>query len=106
MKRIFTTLAIICALFGTVSAQNYTKVGNTYKAEKTQSNGAKTPLATPYEWEDTKGNKYPILMTESSGSCFIIKVSQKSGKEYRQYLGKEISAEICRAMGKEYKPTR
>ena len=40
-----------------------------------------------------------------SGSCYIKKVSKKTGKEYKQYLAAEISADICNQLGIEYKPT-
>lgn len=38
-----------------------------------------------------------------TGSCFIRKTSAKSGKEYPDYLGEEISRTICKEMGVEYK---
>ena len=48
------------------------------------------------------GTKYPIIMGKT-GSCYIIRTSKKTGKEYRQYLGEEISRDICTKMGREYK---
>lgn len=57
---------------------------------------------TPYTWKDSKGVEYPIMMS-ANGSCFVNKVSSKTGKEYKYYLGPEISQEICKEMGVEYK---
>ena len=37
---------------------------------------------------ETKGKKYPIYKT--SKSCFILRISAKTGKEYKQYLPKEV----------------
>lgn len=54
--------------------------------------------------EDTNSNIYPIFMSKS-GSCYIKKVSKKTGNEYKQYLAAEISADICKQLGIEYKPT-
>jgi hypothetical protein len=41
-----------------------------------------------------------------SGSCYIKKISKKSGNEYKQYLGEEVSKDICKQLGVEYKPTK
>ena len=48
---------------------------------------------TKFTWEDKEGNKYPIYITKR-GACYIIKVSKKTNKEYKQYLPKEIQAQI------------
>ena len=42
-------------------------------------------------------------MISANGSCFVNKISSKTGKEYKYYLGPEISQEICKEMGVEYK---
>lgn len=58
--------------------------------------------STPYTWKDSKGVEYPIMMS-GTGSCFVNKISSKTGKEYKYYLGPEISEEICSELGVEYK---
>lgn len=58
--------------------------------------------STPYTWKDSKGVEYPIMMS-ANGSCFVNKISSKTGKEYKYYLGPKISEEICRELGVEYK---
>lgn len=105
MKRVMLTLiALVCILIGAQAQETAYKVeGKTYSSTKTASRGSSTPIATGYEWKDSKGNVYPIMMSEGTGSCFVVKVSQKTGNEYRNYLGPEISADICKKMGKEYK---
>ena len=45
---------------------------------------------------------YPIFISKN-GACYIKRISKKSGKEYKQYLGEEISREICKEIGIEYK---
>ena len=50
-----------------------------------------------------KSNSTAINMSPSSGSCYIIKVSAKINKEYKQYLGPDVSQDICKKLGKEYK---
>lgn len=71
-----------------------------YKAQSTKVKVQ--PLLTPYKWEDSKGNQYPIYMG-SSGACFVYRIS-KNGNQYKQYLGEEISRDICLKMGVAYTP--
>ena len=60
---------------------------------------------TNYTWKDSKNNVYPIYIT-SNGSCFIYRISNKTGKEYKQYMKVEISQQICTELGREYKGKR
>ena len=53
-------------------------------------------VKTKFSWKDSKGNEFPVYMN-SGGSCFIIRTS-KSGEDYRAYLGKEVSEQICREL--------
>lgn len=64
---------------------------------------AKTePIVTDFRWEDSKGNQYPILVNPNSGRCFVIKVSGKTGKEYKQYLDAEVAKQVCKEIGIAY----
>ena len=82
------------------AATKYHIEGNNYVAVKSSRGGNATK--TNYTYTDSKGNKYDIYISDS-GSCFVNKVSSKTGKEYKYYLGPEISNDICRKLGKEYK---
>ncbi len=101
-------LGFILLLFFTLSiancyAQSYERQGNTFVAKSNKGSRAKAePTKTKFTWKDSKGNEYPIYMS-STGSCFIIKTSAKTGKEYRNYLGSEISEQMCKELGVEYK---
>lgn len=57
---------------------------------------------TKYIWRDSKGIEYPVYIN-SRGSCFIIKTSAKTGKKYMNYLGREISQQICKELGVDHK---
>ncbi len=61
------------------------------KVEQTSSKSNNTQ--TKYTWEDKQGNKYPIYITKR-GACYVIRVSKKTGKEYKQYLPKDIQETI------------
>lgn len=85
------------------SAQSFTSNGNNYTAVKSSNGRVKSePKKTDYTWTDRKGNVYPIYITES-GSCFTIRTSATTGKEYRSYLKPDVAQDICRKMGREYK---
>lgn len=102
MRKLILIAILVIASVSASYAQNYTKSGKTYKAEKVEK--ASTERETGFTWEDSKGNTYPIYMGKT-GSCYIKKISKKTGNEYRQYLGAEVSADICKQLGVEYKPT-
>jgi len=85
-------------------AQDIQRQGNTFVVTKS-STSANNAKKTPFTWQDSKGNKYPIYISKN-GACFVKKVSKKTGKEYKQYLGKEISAQISKEMGIKYEPKK
>ena len=70
---------------------------------QTQKAKTSTEKETGFTYKDSKGNVYPIFMG-STGSCYIKKVSQKTGKEYKQYLGEDVSSQICKELGVKYTP--
>lgn len=87
MKQIITLFVILI-----ISIAVYPKIirtGDTFKVEQTISQDTKTK----YLWEDKKGNKHSVYIT-SKGTCYIIKISKKTGKPYRQYLPKEVQETI------------
>ena len=85
-------IALLIAL--SISVASYADVvrdGDTFKVEKTASVNQDTQ--TKYTWEDKEGNKYPIYITKK-GACYIIRTSKKTGKEYKQYLPKDVQETI------------
>lgn len=98
MKKLLIMLVLLCVGL-TSNAQNYTREGNTFVSTKTVK---AEPVKTKFTWKDSKGNEYPVYIS-STGSCFIIRISKKTGKEYRSYLGPEVSAQICKELSIEYK---
>lgn len=89
MKRYIFCLLI--ALFSIASySQDVVKEGKTFKVQTTQTTREQQ---TEYTWEDKKGVKYPIFISKN-GACYIKRISSKTGKEYKQYLPKEIQETI------------
>lgn len=101
LRRLLTLLLLVLAIGLAANAQTYTRSGNTFISSKGERVKAE-PVKTKFTWKDSKGNEYPVYIS-SNGSCFVIKVSAKTGKEYRNYLGPEISQQICKELGIEYK---
>lgn len=85
-------LALICCLGA--ASQNVERQGNTFVQVGTRQE-SKPATKTEYIYTDKKGNSYPVWLS-AKGKAFIIKVSKKTGKEYRQYvpeIGKQINPE-------------
>jgi len=101
IRRLLTLLLLVLAIGLVANAQTYTRNGNTFASSTGERVKAK-PVKTKFTWKDSKGKEYPVYIS-SNGSCFVIKVSAKTGKEYRNYLGAEISQQICKELGVEYK---
>lgn len=86
---------IFCLFITLLSYTSYAQVvreGNIFKATTTQTTKSEEQQ-TKYTWQDKKGNKYPIYITKS-GAVYVNKKSAKTGKDYKQYLSKEIKEQI------------
>jgi ribosomal protein L31 len=92
---------LLMMLPSSIVAQDYTRSGNTFTMTSTKK-AKSEPTKTKFTVEKD-GKSYPVYMG-STGSCFILKISSKTGKEYRNYLGPELSATICKELGVEYEP--
>ena len=98
MKKILFILLLFCISFNNAYSQNYTREGNTFISSTGERSN---PIKTKFTWKDNKNKEYPVYIS-SNGSCFVIKVSAKTGKEYRNYLGPEISQQICKELNVKY----
>lgn len=100
-KRIIVCLLMLIGFTISYADGKLTVKGNTYTSSTGRVNNL-SPITTGCTWVDSKGVSYPIFMS-ANGSCYIIKVSKKTGKEYKNYLGAEVSQDICKKLSKEYK---
>lgn len=80
-----------------MSAQEYKRNGKEFSTVKQEKSNS-ADILTGYTWKDSKGNVYDIYISKK-GSCYIIKTSKKTGKQYRQYLPKEVSNTIAEELG-------
>lgn len=87
-----------------IFAQDVKREGNTFTQVSTRTSGSKE-IPTDYTYVDSKGKSYQVFLS-SSGKAFIKKVSQKSGKEYKQYLpevGRQINPKAYEEKPKDNK---
>ena len=99
MKKIIVLLvAMIATMFICANAQEVKRDGNNFTIEKVLQQS--TDVQTTYTFT-VKDIVYPIWITKN-GRCYIIRTS-KNGKQYKQYLAKEICLEICKELNVEYK---
>lgn len=102
MNKLFIMAAMLLALSvnnSIIYAQNIKKEGTTFVVSSSRKSAE--PTKTKFTWK-VGDVEYPIYIS-TSGSCYVIKTSKKTGKEYKQYLPKEVCAEIAKEMGIEYK---
>jgi len=94
-------LLMLVSIFAQAQANVKIDDNNRKVIAQSSSRSSQTTVI-PWTYVDKQGNEFPIYMSEN-GSCFVFKTSKKTGKEYRYYLGKETSQEICRKLGVTYK---
>lgn len=94
MKKII--LCILLALFCITISAEVKREGNTFRVEQTTK---ESDTKTQYTWVDKDGNVYPVFITKR-GACYIFRTSKKTGKEYKQYLPKDIQETIKQELNK------
>ena len=87
----YIIVLLVALSMSVASYADVVRDGNTFRVENTTSVNKDTK--TKYTWEDKEGNKYPIFITKK-GTCYIIRTSKKTGKEYKYYLPKNIQETI------------
>ena len=113
MKHFIIWVMSICLAFiiGNNEAKAQSEIkreGKTFVQTSSRASASSNDVVTEYKWKDSKGNEYPIVLHQYSKgdkagrwTCYINKISAKTGKEYKYYLknGEEIAATIRKEMG-------
>lgn len=106
-KFIFAVVMLLAFGIQNTNAQSVVRNGDIFKSVSSgSSRTAKDTLATKFKWEDSKGNKYPIIVNKGSGACYVWRKSAKTGKMYKSYLGAEVSKAVCKELGITYVPKK
>ena len=97
-KFIIILITALLSMTAFAQTQSYTREGNTFSVSSKSS----IQIVTPFTWKDAKDNVYPVYMT-STGRAYILKMSTKTGKEYKSYLPEDVSRTMAKELGVEYK---
>ncbi len=103
MKKTVLTLVASIVLLSNAAAyfsQDYVKNGKEYSYVKKASESE--DVRTGFTWKDSSGKSYDIYITKNN-ACYVNRISSKTGKPYRQYLSKEIAADIAKSMNRKPK---
>ena len=68
-----------------------------------ERNRTDNTITTDFKVKESDGKEYVVYCSKSTGACFIKKIS-RNGKEYKKYLGEDVSRQVCSAINVEYKP--
>ena len=96
-KILFIILTLFLAIIAYYLFTKEIKDGVTTMDKYTRIN-VDSLVKTEFVWKDNKGDEFPVYMAHT-GSCFIIRTS-KRGKNYRAYLGEEVSEQIRKELSK------
>ena len=101
MRRIILCILMILTINLSIQAQSVQRQGNTF-TQVSSIHKADT-LITQFTFEDSKGNKYPIVINKNTGSCYIWRTS-RNNKLYKSYMKPEVSQQVCDALSITYRP--
>jgi len=82
---IFIAIYLMFFCCATAQGQNVVRKGNTFIEQPTDTASRPKAKKTGYVYVEKDGQAYPVWVS-SKGKYFIIKVSKRTGNEYRKYL--------------------
>ena len=86
MKKLFISVVLALMVGTPVFAQSEIKrEGNTFVQVQSDTVSLKNDTKTQYTYKAKDGREYPIYLSKN-GKAFIVRVSKKTGREYKQYL--------------------
>lgn len=103
MHKIIISILMMLSISLFTQAQSVQRQGNVF-TQVSSSHRADT-LVTSFTFEDSKGNKYPIIVNKNTGSCYIWRTS-RNNRLYKSYMKPEISQQVCDELNIIYKPRK
>ena len=85
MKKLLLLVALVMLMGAPIFAQDVKRNGNTFEQVQSDKVTLKNDTKTKYTYKAKDGKEYPIYLSRN-GKAFIVRVSKKSGREYKQYL--------------------
>ena len=95
MKKLLFAILMMAFILPTFG-QEIRREGKTFSVVKKEKNAE--ILATGYQYQ-MSDSTYQVYQAKKGGSCFVLRVSKKSGKTYRYYVPKEVSIKINEELG-------
>lgn len=93
MKRLLVIAALTFMVGAPAFSQGEIKrEGTTFVQVKSDKVTLKNDTKTQYTYKASDGKVYPIYLSKN-GKAFVVRVSKKTGREYKQYLP-EVTAQI------------
>lgn len=92
MKKYLFLVALVMMAGAPIFAQDVKREGNTFVYVQSDKVSLKNDTKTQYTYKAKDGKEYPIYLSKN-GKAFIVRVSKKSGREYKQYL-KEVTEQL------------
>ena len=94
MKKVLFIVSMLL-LGGTMYGQKNVRLDGTTFAVLKKDTKVNQNTKTKYTFKAKDGKEYPIYLSKN-GKAFIIRVSKKTGKEYKQYLP-EVTEQLKKA---------
>ena len=103
MRKLFICIIMmLCLGVNNSSSQTIERKGKVFVSKSSNTRSKADTLVTDFKFE-YNGVQYPIIINKGTGSCYIWKKSKK-GRLYKQYMKPEVSMQIAKELGIEYKP--
>ena len=96
MKKLVILAVLTLGVLAAFGQSTINVEGNVIKSVKTQTTHKADTLLTSYQYEDSKGNKFPIIINRNSGRCYVWKKSSKTGNMYKMYCNEETSRFVAK----------
>ena len=102
MKKLVILAVLILGVMAAFGQSTINVEGNVIKSVKTQTTHKADTLVTTYQYEDSKGNRFPIIINRNSGRCYVWKKSSKTGNMYKMYCNEETSRFVAKQVNIVY----
>ena len=102
MKKLVILAVLTIGVMAAFGQSTINVEGNVIKSVKTQTTHKADTLVTTYQYEDSKGNRFPIIINRNSGRCYVWKKSSKTGNMYKMYCNEETSRFVAKQVNIVY----
>ena len=102
MKKLMLFALLVLGMGMSTANAQVVKQGNVFTIKSSRSGSVRDTVVTKYTFENSKGDKLPIILNRSNGVCYVYQVSKKTGKGYRRSFNHDNDIQISKDIAKEY----